>query len=127
MSTPTLHMNTSLHSNMGAAFSILANYDEDNENKEDCIYPEASPEIRILIIYEQPQGTGLHMTLTLNPTITAEGLKTDLANLINVPMEFIKLIHQAIALEDEKSLQSQKILPNDTIVLRDSRLTYNFP
>ncbi|BFZ13826.1 hypothetical protein BsWGS_16865 [Bradybaena similaris] len=135
-------MSLSYPSSMATVFSILTNngfggehddddddYDDDDDDDDDkggYIHSEAPPLIKILLIYEQPQGTGLHMNLTLDPAVIIESWKIDLANIINVPAEFIRLIHQNTVLEDDESLRNQSVEPNDTIVLRDSRLTYDF-
>lgn len=67
------------------------------------------------------------MTLTINPAMATLSLKSDLANVTTVPAEFINLIHQNVRLQDDLSLRDQGVEPNDTVVLRDLRLTYNFP
>ncbi|CAG5122901.1 unnamed protein product [Candidula unifasciata] len=124
-------MNLSHPSHVATVFRILTSNgfdgDHEDDDKGDYFHPEASPLIKIILLYEQPQGTGLHLNLTLDPALTTESLKIDLANVINVPAEFMKLIHLNTVLEDDKSLCNQSVEPNATIVLRDSRLTYNFP
>lgn len=101
--------------------------DEPTHNKGDNFNLEANPEIKIVVIYEQPQGTGLHLSLTLDPSKPTSSLKADLTNYTRVPVEHVILIHKQNKLIDELSLRDQAVEPDDIIVLRDQRLNYTFP
>ncbi|CAL1545501.1 unnamed protein product [Lymnaea stagnalis] len=101
--------------------------DDDIHTKRDNFHLEANPEIKIVVIYEQPQGTGLHLCLTLDPSQPTTSLKADLTHLTGVPAEHVLLIHKLKKLNDELSLRDQAVEPNDFIVFRDQRLSYSFP